>query len=53
VQPAAKRPAAESKPAASRPKPAPAKPRPAPASKPGEGFNIEDLAGFEDLPPVS
>jgi hypothetical protein len=51
VAPAAKKP--ESKPAAPPAKPAPAKARPAPAAKPGEGFNIEDLAGFDDLPPVS
>jgi serine/threonine-protein kinase len=50
VAPAAKKP--ESKPAPPA-KPAPAKARPAPAAKPGEGFNIEDLAGFDDLPPVS
>jgi serine/threonine protein kinase len=35
------------------PKPAP-KSRPAPPPlKPGEGFKIEDLAGFDELPPVS
>lgn len=36
--------------------PAPAKapaPKSAPPIKPGEGFNIEDLAGFDELPPVS
>jgi hypothetical protein len=53
VPPAAKKPPVESKPAAPPAKPGPAKARPAPAVKPGEGFNIEDLAGFEDLPPVS
>jgi serine/threonine protein kinase len=34
------------------PKPPP-KSRPAPPPKPGEGFKIEELAGFDDLPPVS
>jgi len=35
-------------------KPAPPKARPVvPPPKPGEGFNIEDLAGFDELPPVS
>lgn len=33
--------------------PKPAKKPVAPPAKPGEGFNIEDLAGFDDLPPVS
>ena len=36
--------------------PAPVKPRaakPPVAPKPGEGFNIGDMAGFDDLPPVS
>ena len=33
---------------------APAKSRPAaPPLKPGEGFKIEDLAGFDELPPVN
>jgi hypothetical protein len=44
-------------PAARAPLPAPVKPPPkareAPKPKPGEGFNIEELAGFDDLPPVS
>ena len=41
------------------PKPAPPAPvkakaaKPPVAPKPGEGFNIGDLAGFDDLPPVS
>jgi len=52
VPPAAEKPV-EPKPAPPRPKPAPPKARPAPAVKPGEGFNIEDLAGFDELPPVS
>ncbi len=45
-------PAQSAKPAP--PKPAPAKARPTPPPpKPGEGFNVEDLAGFDELPPVS
>lgn len=41
------------------PKPAPPAPvkakavKPSVAPKPGEGFNIGDMAGFDDLPPVS
>jgi eukaryotic-like serine/threonine-protein kinase len=48
VQPASPRPAAASKPAVAPPAPkAPAKPA---ASKPGEGFSIDDLPGFDQLP---
>jgi serine/threonine-protein kinase len=35
------------------PSPKPPKSRPAPPPKPGEGFKIEDLAGFDELPPVN
>jgi hypothetical protein len=31
----------------------PAPPKPASPPKKGEGFNIGDLAGFDELPPVS
>ncbi|MBI3865900.1 MAG: serine/threonine protein kinase [Planctomycetia bacterium] len=34
-------------------KPAKPAPKAAPPVKPGEGFHIGDLAGFDDLPPVS
>jgi serine/threonine-protein kinase len=41
------------KPTVAPSQPAPPKPRPAAPQKPGEGFRIEDLAGFDDLPPES
>jgi serine/threonine-protein kinase len=46
--PADRAPAPPVRPAA---KPQPPKPRPAAPPKPGEGFHIGDLAGFDDLPP--
>jgi serine/threonine-protein kinase len=54
AQPAPPRPASPAPPKSASPKAAPPKARPAaPPPKPGEGFKIEDLAGFDELPPVS
>jgi serine/threonine-protein kinase len=56
VPPPAAVPAGPAPPRAVQPPPPVKKPAPAKAAppiKPGEGFNIGDMAGFDDLPPVS
>jgi len=53
VQPPSRSAPPVSKPAAAQGKSPPAPPRPAVPRKSGEGFNIEDLAGFDDLKPES